>query len=484
MNDSEIKIVLVGGQQDDYEHYRERLADLNNGRSQLTWSKTYEEGLSYSLKDHPHVFIVNFRLDNRTAVEFIAEVRKNNCTKPIILLIDPSDFESRRAAKRAGAEFCLKKRHDDPEELADAILDSIERFEALEAIRRSESRMRGIFYWSSIGITMLNLDRQIVQNNPAFSKMIGFSDEQLCAMDMADDFSHPMHVVKIRDIFRQLVSRKYPVAQVESRFQRKDGQWIWVELTFSLFSENGSNPQFVICLVQDISDKKKTQLALERSEIQLRDLSRQLIDIQENEQRRLSFELHDSIGGNLAGIRYMLEKLKVLAEGSGEAFIDILKQTEAHVLETMAEVQRLSANLYPPMIEELGLKAALQWLCRKHNEIYTDMPAKLEAHIEEHRIPPELKMVIFRLTQEAMNNAAKHSRGNQIRVSLDDSGNRVDLSIIDNGTGFCSKPMRDLQDPRGLGLRSMIKRTELSGGHLEIKPKKGRGTRVLAKWPI
>ncbi len=135
------------------------------------------------------------------------------------------------------------------------------------------------------------------------------------------------------------------------------------------------------------------------------------------------------------------------------------------------------------MLDDLGLLPTLSWFFRRFQAIYSRIRVEQETPIEDSELPESLKIVIYRVIQEAMNNAAKHSEADLVRISLRKVHNKMELSVEDNGRGF-SVQQRLFQDgsKRGLGLTSMRERTELSGGSFAIESAEGKGTMIRASW--
>jgi signal transduction histidine kinase len=132
------------------------------------------------------------------------------------------------------------------------------------------------------------------------------------------------------------------------------------------------------------------------------------------------------------------------------------------------------------MLEDLGIAPTLAWFCRKFETTY---PLKIEQKvaIKESELPKSLKRAIYRISQEAFNNIAKHSQANQARLSLQKNSNTIELIIQDNGQGF----ELNVDTPRkGLGLSSMRERAEVSGGTFSIQSAQGKGTVIRASWPL
>ena len=145
----------------------------------------------------------------------------------------------------------------------------------------------------------------------------------------------------------------------------------------------------------------------------------------------------------------------------------------------------MQQDLRPSLLDDLGLLATLSWFCRRYQTIYTGIKVELEQTIEERDIPDSLKTFIFRVTQEGMNNIAKHSKADLVHLSLQKMDGRIELVLEDNGQGFdLEKVLGSENTKRGLGLTSMRERTELSGGSFAIESVEGKGTTVRASWPF
>ena len=161
-----------------------------------------------------------------------------------------------------------------------------------------------------------------------------------------------------------------------------------------------------------------------------------------------------------------------------------LRTLASIVQRAIAEVRRIVADLRPSVLDDLGVVAATDWLCREFRKVHD--PIRLESRIgvPEERIPEELKTAIFRIAQEALNNAAKYSRAAQVRLALEENAGRIELEVRDDGQGFDprSTPAAD-GSRKGLGLISMRERAELSGGSFSVESAAGAGTAVRASWP-
>ena len=147
------------------------------------------------------------------------------------------------------------------------------------------------------------------------------------------------------------------------------------------------------------------------------------------------------------------------------------------------EVRRISKNLWPSILDDLGLLPTISWFCREFGEMHPHVRIEREIAVQEDSVPVALKITIYRVLQEAMNNVSRHSRASEISISLKEEDGRLHLTIRDNGVGFDTEPPAPQEGfDRGLGLASMKERTELSSGRFSIESRPGFGTTILASW--
>jgi PAS domain S-box-containing protein len=218
---------------------------------------------------------------------------------------------------------------------------------------------------------------------------------------------------------------------------------------------------------------------LRESENRLHHLSSQLLVAQENERRRIARELHDSIGQSLAAIKFILEKkLNQLSNGIASPGIT-LEDVIPMIQKAIEESRRISMDLWPSVLDDLGILSAISWFCRQFGMVYSSISIEKQLDIREDEVPVPLKVVIYRVLQETLNNIAKHSQAARVYISLWKQDGKIELTIEDNGIGFDPETSR-----KGLGLVSMKERVEFSGGMLAIESDLGSGTTIRATWTI
>lgn len=234
--------------------------------------------------------------------------------------------------------------------------------------------------------------------------------------------------------------------------------------------------------LQQINDALEVRVE-ERTQ-ELKRLSLRLLKAHEKERRRVALELHDGIGQNLGAIKFTLENaIQTMNREDPAGFMEHLEPIIGLVRDAVEEVRRIQRNLRPSILDDLGILATVSWFCREFGMVYPGFRVKRELHLEESDVPDSLKIVIFRIMQEAFNNISKHSRGDLADLTLEKSDGRILLTIRDNGVGFDPRSPDFLEySQKGLGLTGMKERAELSGGSFSLESKMGVGTTLRVAW--
>lgn len=231
-------------------------------------------------------------------------------------------------------------------------------------------------------------------------------------------------------------------------------------------------------------ERKRAEEELRESHRRLKALSSQLLSAQEDERKRIAKELHDGIGQILTAIKFGVENSLQRAVCSDDHPCQQSLTAVISVIQSgIDEIRRISRDLWPTILSDLGILAAISWYCREFQNIYSEMRILREIDVLEEEVPEQLKITLYRVLQEATNNAAKHSKGDLVSLSLKKNHDRLELTVSDNGRGFdLSNTLARQRSRRGLGLTSMRERTELSGGSFSIQSVLGKGTVVRASW--
>jgi signal transduction histidine kinase len=229
-----------------------------------------------------------------------------------------------------------------------------------------------------------------------------------------------------------------------------------------------------------VVERIQSRKLLKKSEQTLRLLSDRLLTAQEEERKKISRELHDSVGSSLCAIRLSLS-IALQGRPARKSIKKILSLTQ----ETIDEVRRIMTDLRPSFLDELGIIAALDCLANRFSETHPGIDIKQQVEMEEHEIPESLKIVILRIVQESINNISKYSQADSVTLKLVKKEESMLLAVNDNGIGFNPRLIDYTKNfGTGIGLVSMKERTELSGGTFIIKSREGKGTTITASWPL
>lgn len=246
--------------------------------------------------------------------------------------------------------------------------------------------------------------------------------------------------------------------------------------------------QKVVALANQVSvaiDNATLYQAVTKHMERLQTLSSAIVNIQEEERRRIAQELHDEAGQALTGVKMSLEWIEKELGGSEKAVKDRVQEVKAQVSKTLEELRRLSYDLRPAILDELGLVPTLRWYIEEYSK-RTQIAVHLQTAGAQKRFSAKIETLFYRIIQEALTNVAKHAQAESVIVSLEKKDVHVHLYITDDGKGFEVK--RYFSSPpmirKGLGILGMKERVELAGGTFFIDSDPGQGTRISIKVPI
>jgi two-component system NarL family sensor kinase len=233
----------------------------------------------------------------------------------------------------------------------------------------------------------------------------------------------------------------------------------------------------IVDRVRDITRANERLFSrLIEGERRFRSLAKAVWRVQEEERRRLARELHDGLGQTLTALTHQLERLGEKLDGAvAPELSDRLSDSVEMARLALNETRELSRLLRPPVLDDLGLVAALSWLARTLEQ-RTDLKVELTLDPLAERVDPDLKTLVFRLVQEALTNVLRHAGVDRAQVAVWRSGESLVLRVADAGRGFEPQAILGEGATTGSGLRGMRDRLELFGGRLEIASVPGQGT--------
>jgi len=332
------------------------------------------------------------------------------------------------------------------------------------------------------GVIITNLEGRIKYVNPAFLKIFRYREKTEILGKNAVNLFQTEEVKFITDV-KAIIDETRGETE-EFIAQHKDGTKFPVEVSSSNVTDNIGNIVGRMASFIDLTERKQAKKAIQKSKKQIRVLSSRLFEAEEEERKRIARDLHDIIGSSLTAIKYSLEKQIDNMAKSPVPERTSLEQVVSMVQNTIKETKRIYRSLRPPVLDDLGILATINWSCREFQEVYSGIRIEKSLEIEEDKVPKPLKIVIYKLLLETLNNIVKHSGANLVRLSLRKTEGNLELSVKDNGHGFNLKEILSREShASGLGLASMKERVEVFGGSFEIWTSKGKGTTILVSWP-
>ncbi|MDW7773919.1 MAG: PAS domain S-box protein [Desulfobulbaceae bacterium] len=349
-----------------------------------------------------------------------------------------------------------------------------------EKLKESEVKYSSLVEALLTGVYMCE-DGKVIFVNRQFVEMFGYRKDELLGMNFSDLF-HP------EDLENGLICGITPSGETieggyEIRGIRKNGDVMYLLGRNTAVEFNGRRA--ILGNIADITRRKEVEKIRLKTEEELRDLSAKLISAEEIGRKRIARDIHDSIGQALSAIKFCVESsLLSIADRSFDTAERSLQKIVPLTQHSIDEVRRIIMDLRPSMLDDLGLVATISWFCREFESIFTNIRIEKDIPVEEKDIPVSLKTVIYRIIQEALNNAAKHSKTDKIFLRLAGTGENLELLIEDRGIGFDVEEVAVKEgSEKGMGLAGMRERAHLSGGTFTILSAPGNGTRIHILWP-
>jgi PAS domain S-box-containing protein len=384
-------------------------------------------------------------------------------------------------------------------------LDTIERDHFVSRLRLAEARTRQILDTAGDGILTVDELGTIKSFNRAAVRIFGYRADEVVGKSVSMLFSQTAPGVGTGEA-RIIGGKGEPV---EGR--RKDGSTFPVEPAVSKVRE-GSQRR-VTYVLRDLTERRRAEEELRRAHDELErrvgqrtaelaaanqvlekrahelavakrrlsTLSAQLLATQEAERRHLARELHDEIGQTLTALKLNLQAARSLTGPEGQT---PLQESLGIVDRTIEQVRNLSLDLRPAMLDDLGLAAALRWYVNRQAK-RADFVAELDLDETLPRLPPAQETMCFRVVQEALTNVARHAQASQVWIAIRGAGEKMSLSVRDDGAGFNVNAARQ-RAVRGasLGLLGIEERVHLVGGTLEIRSAVGEGAEIRVEFPL
>jgi PAS domain S-box-containing protein len=338
-----------------------------------------------------------------------------------------------------------------------------------------EQHLRDLLELLHDAIVVRDADSVILYWNRGAERMYGWT-----AAEAQGHVTHDLFQTEFPESFEELHKTLFETGAWEGELahRTKDNKRLLVESRQALQRDEHGRPRRILEVNRDITDRRE-------AEESLRNLSARLLQLQDEERRRIARELHDTTGQSLAALAIHLSAVNERIAGKDPVASDILREALGLSQEASDQTRTLSYLLYPPTLDFSGLKSALEWFADGFTQ-RSKIKVDLDLALGEERVPQSLETALFRIVQESLTNMYRHSGGTLATVRGRRQGNTVSLEISDNGKGIPPELLASLSGSRGqagVGIRGMRERARQLGGKLRIKSNDA-GTTVMVVLPV
>jgi PAS domain S-box-containing protein len=439
-------------------------------------------------KGHLEAELVHARKDGtRLVVASRWTLRRDRRRRPLAIMEVNNDITERKRAEEAlqrakdELERRVKERTAELEEANERLTLELGRRRRIEEmLRKGAERYMNLFQNSPIGLYRTNPEGKILMANPSLLRMLGFNSfgELAATSDKSGD-SEPTYVTTNISEHLAKVER---VRGFDVKWKRPDRSVIHVRENARAIRAADGTILYYEGTVEDVTERKKAEERVRLYQRQLRSLASELSLAEERERRRIATLLHDHIGQILALSRM---KLGALIEATRTSTTrQALREMRGHIEQAIQSTRSLTFELSPPVLYELGLEAALEWL-GEQVERQHGIKFGFENEPRPKPVRDEIKVFLFTAVRELLMNVAKHAAATTVRISVERSATDIIIGVADDGVGFsASRAGSYAETNKGFGLFSIQERLHHLGGSMEVKSKRGKGTRVILTAPL
>jgi PAS domain S-box-containing protein len=343
------------------------------------------------------------------------------------------------------------------------------------ALARNAATVHDLYNNAPCGYHSLDREGKFVQINDTELAWMGYTREEMLGGMKFSDLLTPASLETFRKYFSGFMERGW-ANNLEYELVRKDGNILPVLINATVIKDEAGNYLMSRATMFDLSVRRQTEKALRDSEEMLRYLASELLTAQESERKRISLDLHDDLGQSLTVLKMQVRSLERTLPPDSQASKEDCDQLRHNLDNVIDKVRRISRDLSPAVLADMGLPAALRQLTEEFSK-YHQARLFMEMDDVQQLFSPEEEIGFYRVFQESLNNIAKHAQADQIKITVKKHKGCVAFGVADNGIGFdIQKLLSDKTKRQGLGLAAMDERVRILGGKLHIESLPGRGT--------
>lgn len=475
---TELKILILEDSANDEELMIDELKkSINDFDTRRVDNK--EEFLQELSKFNPDLVLCDYFLPSFTAMDALEILNEKYPKIPSIIVTGTINEETAVFCMKNGADDYILK--DNLTRLGSAVQTVLEKKRLREEKEKADEQVRKLSHvvtQSPVSIVITDLKGTIEYVNYYFSQITGYSEKEVIGKNPSILKSGKHAPEFYQKLWNTISAGKIWRGQFHNK--KKNGELFWEEAVISPVLNEKKEITNFIALKEDISDRKQAEDALKKSREQLRKLSVHLQSAAERERTKIAREVHDDLGQALTALKIDISNFRDSSPKLG----DNQKNKIGKMLELadmiIKSVKRISSELRPSIIDDLGLAAAVEWHVEEFQK-RTKINCRLKIDPEDMDLQESISIALYRIIQEALTNIARHSKANTVKIDLLQKDSKLNLSISDNGVGLKSS---DINNTRSLGILGMKERARALQGRIQFKNPKKKGTKILVSIPL
>jgi two-component system sensor histidine kinase UhpB len=476
-----ITILLVEDSVPDALLIEKALADVVEFDHLLIRSEHLSDGMAHAQSMRFDVALLDLGLPDAQGLDKVKAFVRLSPDVPVVVITGSDDASVGLLAIQEGAQDYLLKRALHASELGRAIRYSIERHRISAAHRASEERFQLAVSGATAGLWDWNLQTGAMYLSSYCKEIMGYDDNDLPdETRVLRDAIHPDDADRVFTSLKAHLEHK-SVYDVEYRVRAKSTGFRWVQARGQALWNDSDQPSRMVGWIMDITDRKRANEALRESREELQRLSANIEQVREGEKIRISRELHDDLGQQLATLKVEAAKIEThVMAAEPAALVADLRKVYALIDQTIGSVRRIAAGLRPAMLDDLGLTAAVNWLVDEFSASH-DMQVLCRIDVDDIDFNYEGGTAVFRIVQEALTNVVHHSGATSVKLEIVRASMNCIVSVVDNGRG-CRGDARS--HANAFGLLGMRERAARLGGTIRIQSAPNQGFALAVALPL
>ena len=357
-------------------------------------------------------------------------------------------------------------------------LDITERKRAEEMLKESEEKFRQFFENEPAYCYMISPEGVILDVNKSACMTLGYKKEELVGKGLKTIYA-PESLRKMRASFAKW-KKTGKLRDEEMMIIAKDGKRRMVLLSAAAVKNKAGKILHTVSAQKDITERKQAEEEIKNSQLQLRNLTAHLQSVREEERTLIAREMHDELGQALTAMKMDLSWLDKRLPKDQKPLLEKTKSMSKLVDATLQTVKKISTELRPGLLDDLGLTAAIEWQAEEF-QTRTGIKCEITVDPEDIILDKDRSTAIFRIFQETLTNVARHAKATKVKVSLKEKAGKIELKVRDNGKGITEK---QVSDPKSFGLIGIKERAYYLDGKVVIKGLQDKGTALTIRIPL